>query len=78
MWKNCDVEYICKSKKAIQHIQEKNCKPTVKRKNVPYPPVTKEPISITKTVSTMHDSFKRTIKKWNFAQTLCGKDISEY
>ena len=62
MCKNCDVEYICKSKKAIQHTQEKNCKPTVKRKNVPYPPVTKGPISITKTVSTMHDSLKHTIK----------------
>lgn len=56
--------------------KKKNCKPTVKRKNMPYAPVTKGPISVTKTVSSMNDnSFKCRIK-WNFVQMYC-KEFSE-
>ena len=43
---------------------------------MPYAPVTKGPISVTKTVSSMNDnSFKCRIK-WNFVQMYC-KEFSE-
>lgn len=76
MWKNCDVEYICKSKKAIQHIQKKIANQLSKEKCA-LSTSHKRTHQCNKTVSSMNDnSFKCKIK-WNFVQVFC-KESSEW
>lgn len=56
--------------------RKKNYKPTVRKKNVPYPPVTKGPISVTKRVSSMFDNSLKCKIKYNFVQMYC-KNFSQ-